>query len=85
MSIKPKHEVTLTFRSREHKEYFLGQLSDGWGENVVSLQWPRNVPLYEAPMVRVTPIGDVWEHHKRIRPLLRRWGVKTTPRKAGVE
>lgn len=32
--------LLLRFRSREARDYFLGQLSDGWGENGVDLHWP---------------------------------------------
>lgn len=32
--------VTLGFRNDEERRKFMGQLSDGWGENYVSLKWP---------------------------------------------
>ena len=64
---KPKHTVTLVFPSRQHKEHFLGQLSDGWGENLVELRWPRDVDLFDAPSVRVSNFGEWWEHDKRMR------------------
>lgn len=31
--------LTLRFRSEHEKSEFLGQLSDGWGENFVGLEW----------------------------------------------
>jgi hypothetical protein len=66
---KVRHTVTLVFPSRAHKEHFLGQLSDGWGENVVGLKWPRNVDLYDAAEVRVSNFGEYWEHWKRMKKL----------------
>lgn len=32
--------ITLRFSSLAAKEYFMSQLSDGWGENFVELAWP---------------------------------------------
>lgn len=32
--------VTLRFKSEHAKEFFMGQLSDGWGENHCNLRWP---------------------------------------------
>jgi hypothetical protein len=37
---KPKPQVTFTFRNKAERDYFMGQLSDGWGENKVELKWP---------------------------------------------
>lgn len=31
--------VTLVFSTDEEKQEFMNQLSDGWGENYVSLRW----------------------------------------------
>jgi hypothetical protein len=36
----PEAEVTLRFKSESEKDYFMSQLSDGWGENLVRLDWP---------------------------------------------
>lgn len=33
-------QVVLRFRDEEAKKEFMGQLSDGWGENLVMLEWP---------------------------------------------
>lgn len=33
------HAVTLRFRSIEERNVFMGQLSDGWGENKCALEW----------------------------------------------
>jgi hypothetical protein len=59
--------VTFEFPSDEAKNWFLGQLSDGLGENEVRLEWPGGVPLYDAPLVRVRPDGDLWDHHLRMK------------------
>ncbi len=32
--------LTLHFKSEAEKREFMGQLSDGWGENHVMLDWP---------------------------------------------
>lgn len=49
--------ITLRFKSQAAKDYFLGQLSDGWGENEVDLEWgdDKNTPLTHAiKEIRVT-------------------------------
>lgn len=33
-------QVVLRFRDESAKREFMGQLSDGWGENLVMLEWP---------------------------------------------
>jgi hypothetical protein len=49
--------VTLEFKDEREKEYFLGQLSDGWGENYVELDWDSSKGnLEKASTVMVTPI-----------------------------
>lgn len=68
---KPKHSVTLTFRSEEQKQYFLGQLSDGLGENHFSLEWPHALDLFDAESVKVTACGELWDHHKKTRRWLK--------------
>lgn len=57
--------VTLRFRSEEERRYFMGQLSDGWGESEVELSW--NGLLRMARECGVVPTGEHWEHHKRMR------------------
>jgi hypothetical protein len=64
---KTVHEVTLRFPSALHKKYFLGQLSDGWGENVVDLTWPSSVDLAESMTVRVKNMGEYWDHFLKMR------------------
>lgn len=63
--------VTLTFPTEEAKRWFLGQLSDGFGENHVDLRVgstrAAESKLYLASEILVTPAGDVWEHHQRLR------------------
>lgn len=36
---KATNKVTLMFDSKQEKDYFLGQLSDGWGEKWVDLKF----------------------------------------------
>ncbi len=54
--------VTLVFKTREERDWFMGQLSDGFGENECDLSW-RGDDLDRAKVVRVTPQGDLWDHH----------------------
>lgn len=49
--------VTLRFKSEYAKRYFLGQLSDGWGENHVDLKWGRT-DLDKAKVVDVRVFSD---------------------------
>lgn len=53
MSRRHPYGVELRFRTRAAREYFLGQLSDGWGENVVMLDWPEGGDLKDASTVNV--------------------------------
>jgi hypothetical protein len=62
---KAVHEVTLRFPSAFHKDYFLGQLSDGWGENLVYLTWRGDMKT--AKVVGVRNFGDYWEHALKMR------------------
>jgi len=48
-----KPSITLTFASQRAKEYFLGQLCDGWGENYVSINWPEDVDLCDAETAQI--------------------------------
>jgi hypothetical protein len=55
----PKH-VVLRFRSQEELEVFMGQLSDGWGENLVDLDWDSKEELSEdGQQVGVKIIDDI--------------------------
>ncbi len=51
-------EVTLRFKSEYAKGYFLGQLSDGWGENVVGLEWDNRRHMKDCPVIDVFPFSD---------------------------
>ena len=51
-------EVTLRFPSEYAKDYFLGQLSDGWGENVVHLDWDGRRNMKDCPIIDVVPLSD---------------------------
>jgi len=43
-----KAQVILTFDSVDQKNHFMGQLSDGWGENFVGLKPLNGKSFYEA-------------------------------------
>ena len=47
--------VILTFDNPADKKYFLGQLSDGWGENVVEMNYER--PLELATTIHIKPVS----------------------------
>jgi hypothetical protein len=49
--------VILNFKSKEEKARFLGQLSDGWGENFVDLSWDKG-DLADAQVVQVEVFED---------------------------
>lgn len=53
-----KNEVLLVFKSEDEKKYFLGGLSDGWGENIVDLDWDWRKDLYDAKIVKVINFKD---------------------------
>jgi len=57
--------VTLCFRTEAERRYVMGQLSDGFGENELDMEWDVG-DLHEANEVRVKPMGETWEHSKRI-------------------
>lgn len=64
-STKKLHEdfpasVTLRFRSEFEKRWFMGQLSDGFGEGQVDLVWPwrAGVQFDECPSFGVRPLGE---------------------------
>lgn len=57
--------VRLRFKSELHRDVFMGQLSDGWGENHCSLQWEG--PFREAEFVAVDPDDDDLEHEQECR------------------
>lgn len=37
--------ITLRFRTVEEKHFFMGGLSDGWGENACGLSWDTSLDL----------------------------------------
>lgn len=52
--------VTLVFKNDEQKEFFMGQLSDGWGENECSLKWQGD--FHDAAEYEVDPtISEYWD------------------------
>ena len=59
------HAVTLRFRSRSERETFMGQLSDGWGENECSMEWPEGVDLDDAEEGYVIPNEEQVDHAVR--------------------
>lgn len=61
MNLKPGQvSVTLIFDSEVAKRHVMGQLSDGWGENYVDLDWPGDLEFHESPWFEVMPIDDNW-------------------------
>lgn len=45
--------VTLCFKNDKEKEEFLGQLSDGWGENLVNIGWSAGKNLFKQDLIVV--------------------------------
>lgn len=63
-----RHLITLEFKSAFDKKYFLGQLSDGWGENLVMLKWPKGKSLMSCKVedaIYVDPSIDEYYEHAR--------------------
>ena len=58
-------EVRFRFRNEEEKDFFMGQLCDGWGENLVNLKWEGNFDEAEVFDVDPTVDEDLWNHHRR--------------------
>jgi hypothetical protein len=59
--------VTLHFENEDEKNYFLGQLSDGFGENYVEIRPMGNLDFYSSHTFRITndrnPFGDDSEYN----------------------
>ena len=51
----PGCAVTLRFKTPRAKQYFMGQLSDGWGENVCGLKWDHSVKFDKCSVFHVEP------------------------------
>lgn len=68
--------VTLGFRNKDERDEWLGQLSDGWGENLTRLDWDDSKgDLHAAKLVgvRLSPEdAERLRHHKRMRRWLKR-------------
>lgn len=47
------HRMTLCFRNKRERDWFMGQLSDGFGENECDLKWTRGKSLDEVREVDV--------------------------------
>lgn len=58
-----EHEVVLRFWSKAAKQRFLGQLSDGWGEDALEFEWPwqAGVALADATHLEVLSFADPGE------------------------
>lgn len=48
-------EVTLRFKTEAARDYFMGQLADGWGENVCYLDWDEDLDFRDVHWFDVTP------------------------------
>lgn len=66
--MKTSVDVILRFRNQEEREEFMGQLSDGWGENFVDLRCVGD--FRKANLYTVKLIGEGRElllHHRKMR------------------
>lgn len=54
-SESPDCAVTLRFKTPRAKQYFMGQLSDGWGENVCGLKWDHSIKFEKCSVFQVEP------------------------------
>jgi hypothetical protein len=52
------NEVTLVFETPEARREFMSQLSDGWGEDFVSLKWPEGTPFDDCERFEVEVFDD---------------------------
>lgn len=71
MSARFPHRVTLCFRNGRERDWFMGQLSDGFGENECELKWARGKTLGEVREVdvKVPPLtAKELLKHWRARP-----------------
>ncbi len=51
-------QVTLCFRNKKERDYFIGQLTDGFGENEANV-----MPVVRGQRYNVDPTAsDGWEH-----------------------
>lgn len=61
--------VTFGFRNKEERDAWLGQLSDGWGENLTRLEWDYKAgDLHDAKLVGVrlsAEDAEILRHQKR--------------------
>ena len=55
---EPAFPVTLTFRNRAEKYLFLGNLSDGSGENLASLEYKGDLYTTEEINVRLLDMEE---------------------------
>jgi hypothetical protein len=77
-----RHRITLEFKSVFDKKYFLGQLSDGWGENLVGLEWPKGKSLFmckegDPIMVDTSMDEEAYEHARGYKERMKKRLSKT--------
>lgn len=67
--------VTLAFCSDAERRYFMGQLSDGWGENHCDFEWPwrSGVDFHEAELVAVKLPPEELSEMRRHERLDKKW------------
>lgn len=53
-------EVRLRFKTREEARKFMGQLSDGWGEEYVDLEWAWGSTKFEDSEFYAVRLNDEW-------------------------
>lgn len=68
--MKPRRRtITLRFKDHEQLDYFMGQLSDGWGENRCGMKWTGDLSNVRVVDVDPTVDTELWDHHERMKAL----------------
>jgi hypothetical protein len=76
---KAKHQspkVTFHFRSKRERDYFMGQLSDGWGENRVDLLWDFQRKFHDCTDFKILLGQDELDELHRHEELKKKWRKK---------
>ena len=67
------HSLTLIFASAEEKEWVMGQLSDGFGENHLHFVFAERFESSGHTTIPCAPEGEIWDHHQRLRKKHPEW------------
>jgi hypothetical protein len=63
-----KHRVTLKFKSKAQRDWFIGQLTDGFGENECETSWSKGINACDADEINVDVTrNETFQHHRRVR------------------